>query len=209
MANNFRQHLPDLYSPRFKHTRTRNTFKHVKNLFAEVPSVRELDALWRSLYNEPFRGATTDSKLADNPKLSSIMLGRNGTTNTVFNWRAWIESLVKSGDIHESIRVKTRTCRRRVAALCYANLRSHTFSWGIPEGDLCRMNQSFSGIVVLESENPGIDEVHPAHISQGFLFGHDVIKYAKLTRSSELYYWFTVHYLTCFTTARNRKAPLL
>ncbi|KAI6780263.1 uncharacterized protein J7T54_003042 [Emericellopsis cladophorae] len=66
-AGGFRDHLPDLSTPRFTTMRRQDAHEYA-NAFSESGQPPWLHALylhWRDLFKEPFRGVTTDGKVRD------------------------------------------------------------------------------------------------------------------------------------------------
>jgi hypothetical protein len=60
----FRQHLPDLSSPRFTVARGQDAYSYAETFTTKKhpPWLYELTRAWQQLYEEPYVGVTTDGQ---------------------------------------------------------------------------------------------------------------------------------------------------
>jgi hypothetical protein len=61
----FRQHLPDLSTARFTTAKEQNAYEYSKTLQTEQnpPWLFRLTQAWQTLYQEPFKGITSDGNI--------------------------------------------------------------------------------------------------------------------------------------------------
>ena len=67
----FRQHLPDLSSPRFTVAKEQNaeSYADAFNKQRNPPWLYDLTQAWQKLYREPYRGITTDGMVEVQPEI--------------------------------------------------------------------------------------------------------------------------------------------
>jgi hypothetical protein len=60
----YREYLPDLTTERFQRAKTQDPYEYARWLQENQspPWICELTELWKKLYEEPFKGVTTDGK---------------------------------------------------------------------------------------------------------------------------------------------------
>jgi hypothetical protein len=64
-SEEFRQHLPDLSTPRFTKAKEQNAYEYSKTFQTEKipPWLFRLTQVWQNLYREPFKGITNDGRV--------------------------------------------------------------------------------------------------------------------------------------------------
>jgi hypothetical protein len=63
-SNGFRQHLPDLTTPRFVTMKQQNAREYARAFVegGQPPWIHALYLRWKELFQEPFKGITTDGE---------------------------------------------------------------------------------------------------------------------------------------------------
>jgi len=64
-TNSFRKHTPDLSLPRFQTAKVQNAYEyaHTFNSKQQPPWLYKLTQAWQQLYEQPYRGVSTDGML--------------------------------------------------------------------------------------------------------------------------------------------------
>jgi len=72
----FRQHLPDLSSPRFTTAKEQDAYSYADafNSKQNPPWLYNLTSAWQRLYTEPYKGVTTDGKNPSRAATFSLVL---------------------------------------------------------------------------------------------------------------------------------------
>jgi hypothetical protein len=65
----FRQHLPDLSTPRFTTAKEQDAYQYSEAFQTkkQPPWIYNLTQVWKTLYQEPFKGVTADGKITIAP----------------------------------------------------------------------------------------------------------------------------------------------